>query len=560
MNRFLFVVLACAAIPLMSQEIKDEIAECCVHEESSPTPVIPCLQGVLLLDRKMKLVNEEKMLNKIDGVQSIGVDIPGGITELEARISGYFGRPLYEKDILCLVDVITGYYQDHLRPFVAIEIPKQIKSCALQLILTESHLGKICIQGEKTNHFNRILSRIQMSEGDIIDERILLRDMQFINRNPFRRINYLFSPGAKPYTTDLLVQLDERRPFRIYAGGDNTGVSTTGQQRWFAGFNLNVTGWADHNFSFQYTTSNDFHEFQAYTGQYLILFPWRHLLNFYGGYSRSHVDFVFPGMTNHGTSFQASARYIYLLNPTIHLNHEFSLGFDFKQTNNTFNFGELFAAKQPVNLFQLAGKYAGNFEGKCYRIDYDLEAYWSPGKWLPDQTNADYRTLRPGGKNHWVYARGALTYNQKLCWDFWFFSMLRGQLCGENLLPSEQMGIGGYDTVRGYKERQLNKDNAAIANIEFRSPTTTVFFPKSNCNGPIDALQFLVFFDAGYGSNHTPLPGEPRREYLLGTGPGARYTMNNGFTGRVDWGVKLHNRESYGGGWSMFHFSVIASY
>lgn len=558
MNRFIFLIFVSTAVSLMSQEI-EEMEEPQFSEEVCESPRIHSLNGILLIDRSVECLNEEKMLNQIEGLRSVGVEVPGGTIKLKNHLSAFYGRPLYERDILDLVDAITHYYQDHLRPFVVIEIPKQIPSCVLQLVIIESHLGKVCIEGNRDNNYDRVLSRIELGTGDYVDERILLRDMQFINRNPFRRIDYLFSPGEKAYTTDLLIQMEERRPIRVYVGADNTGVSTTGQQRWFTGFNANITSWADQNISFQYTTSNDFHEFQAYTGQYLMMLPWRHLLNFYGGYSSVHVNFAFPGMTNHGTSYQASGRYIYLLNPTLALNHEVSFGFDFKQTNNAFNFGELIAARQPVNLFQLAAKYAGNFEGKRVRLDYDLEMYWSPGKWLPHQSNEDYQTLRPGAKNHWVYARGALTYNLKLS-ECWFFFMLRGQFTGENLLPSEQLGIGGYDTVRGYKERQLNKDKGAIANIEIRTPGKKVFFQKSNCSQFQDAVQFLAFFDAGYGSNHDPLPGEPRGEYLLGAGPGVRYTVNDRLTGRLDWGVKLHNREAYGGGWSMFHFSLIASY
>lgn len=557
MNRAALLLIS-FAIPLFAET--DFAPGEFVFGETCEHPMIPSLNGILLLGKNVKLLKKEEALKQVAGVKTLGVDVPGGTEKLAASLSPYFGKPLCDEDVLGLIEAIRGYYQDQMRPFVSIEMPKQEATCVLQFVVAESQLGKVCVEGNKASHLNRVLSRVELCPGDLIDEKVLLRDMQFLNRNPFRRVDLIYSPGEKPYTTDVMLRMEERSPYRFYAGGDNTGVGLTGQMRWFAGVNLSFTGWADHNLSYQYTTSNDFHDFQAHTLQYLVMLPSRHLLNFYGGYSSVHGRFSVPGMTNHGSSYQVSGRYIYLLNPTRRLNHEFSAGWDFKETNNALNFGEEIAVSQPVNLFQLAAKYAGNFEGSRYRLDYSLEGYWSPGEWLPDQTNGDYQAIRPGAKNHWVYGRGALTYSQKLPHDFWFFSMFRGQFTGENLLPSEQLGIGGYDTVRGYKERELNKDKGAIANIEFRSPALKVFSRGSQTAKLVDALQFIAFFDVGYGSNHEPLPGEPRGEYLIGTGPGARYTLGQTLTGRLDWGVKLHHREPYGGGWSMLHFSLIASY
>lgn len=46
-----------------------------------------------------------------------------------------------------------------------------------------------------------------------------------------------------------------------------------------------------------------------------------------------------------------------------------------------------------------------------------------------------------------------------------FEARFRGQLASTNLLPSEQMGLGGYNSVRGYLERQVNVDNGLIVNL-----------------------------------------------------------------------------------------------
>ena len=108
--------------------------------------------------------------------------------------------------------------------------------------------------------------------------------------------------------------------------------------------------------------------------------------------------------------------------------------------------------------------------GDLSAISFEIEGFCSPGKWIPDQTNDDYQTIRPFAKVRYGYFRS--TYS--LIWRFYkawaIHNNLRGQISSTNLLPSEQYGLGGYNTVRGYPEREYNSDDAFIYNIEMRTP------------------------------------------------------------------------------------------
>lgn len=132
--------------------------------------------------------------------------------------------------------------------------------------------------------------------------------------------------------------------------------------------------------------------------------------------------------------------------------------------------------------------------------------------------------------------------------------LAKGQISSQNLLPSEQFGLGGYDTVRGYDQREVNKDGAILASAEARSPALPVVKPWN------DAVQFLIFLDYGWGSDHNAIPGQRKTDYLLGTGPGIRYTIEPYLTARLDWGIKLHKKANFGGGNTMIHFNITASY
>ena len=112
--------------------------------------------------------------------------------------------------------------------------------------------------------------------------------------------------------------------------------------------------------------------------------------------------------------------------------------------------------------------------------------------------------------------------------------------------------------MRGYDQREVNKDDAFFLSGEVRTPPITrKFKPNSKLS---DALQFLAFIDYGWGIDIDTLPGGKKSNYLLGAGPGLRYTLDPYLTVRLDWGVKLHKEAGYGGGNTMIHFNVTASY
>ena len=394
----------------------------------------------------------------------------------------------------------------------------------------------------------------------MINQQSLLNDLDFINRNPLRRANVIYAPGEREGTTDVILNVDDRRPYRLYAGAENTGVPTTDRQRWFTGFNWGNAFGLDHILAYQYTASYDVDKFQAHTAQYIAPLPWHHVLDVFGGASWVHPDLEEPSMDSRGFSGQASGRYIIPFLLGTYLRQEGIIGFDYKRTNNTIEFTDDFPTfGKNVNLTQFVFIYAGNYERNSYRLDFEGGLYWSPGKWISDQTNKDFGSLRPDAKNHWVYFLASFSYLQRLPKSFSLFLLAEGQLSSQNLLPSEQFGLGGYDTIRGYDQRELSTENGLLLSAEARSPALPLFsnIPKVKFS---DALQFLIFLDYGYGRYKKMLPNEQKNQYLIGAGPGIRYTLEPYLTARLDWGIKLHKRPEYGGGNSMVHFAVTGSF
>ena len=232
------------------------------------------------------------------------------------------------------------------------------------------------------------------------------------------------------------------------------------------------------------------------------------------------------------------------------------MGVDWKRTNNTLAFiGDEFFGNN-VNLFQILAAYNLGYEDPKRKISFTWENYFSPGDWLPDQSKTRYNDLRAFATPFYYYTRVAFASifrrpNKGLSLNV----TLRGQWATNNLLSSEEYGIGGYDTVRGYDERQFNGDYAFVGNVEVRSPEWSLFWRK--CQR--DRVQLLVFYDYGKVWVHERIPGEPKGAYLDGVGTGIRYLVDPYLTARFDYGHKLKSLPTEHQNYKL-HFSVILSY
>jgi hemolysin activation/secretion protein len=505
------------------------------------------LQGIVLVSSKEEMLSKSE-LDGVTGLQLVNVVLPGSKDKLEKKLLRYLqGKPFDKEQIAEIKEKIYKFYQKNGFPFIEIIVPPQeITQGVIQVIIIDCTLGKVNVRGIK--------------QGEKIDIAQLARDINFLNRNPFRHVDAIYSPGDDPNTTDLLLSVDDTMPFRVYGGMDNQGLSNIGKNRWMAGFVWGRAFGSNAILTYQFSASPHIDNFQAHTAQYVWLLPWKHILNLYGGYSMVRPKNKNQFANSKGRSEQGSLRYTVPFLQRSMFNQELTFGGDFKRTNNTVEFSELFVNfTNSVNLTQMMANYTLDCEGNKFRIHFEAEGFYSPGEWLPDQSKSDYNNLRPGASPTYFYGRGALIYLQKMPASFSYTIKARGQWASSTLLPSEQYGIGGWDTVRGYEERQLNMDSAFILNFEIRTPPIAClsrkFWKKKK-----DAFQLLVFMDYGYGRNRTLAPNEPKSSFLLGAGPGARYTIDPYVSLRYDLGFKWHSSPLFGGGGAMNYFSVMVSF
>jgi hemolysin activation/secretion protein len=111
------------------------------------------------------------------------------------------------------------------------------------------------------------------------------------------------------------------------------------------------------------------------------------------------------------------------------------------------------------------------------------------------------------------------------------------QLANDALLPSEKFVVGGFDTVRGYRENQLVRDNALLASLEWRVPIGRLPYPGLG-EGPEDGEIFLVPF-LDYGRAWESGAQTPQPPDIASVGAGLAWLLSSRVEAGLYWGRRL---------------------
>lgn len=498
---------------------------------------------------------EVKALVFVDSGEAVKADgVPGasgvitGIKTLQEpdfreKLQPYLGKPATMATLNKISRDVIDYYRREGFPVVNVVVPRQtVRDGVIQFVVTEAKVGKVIVEGAKWFNPDKFKDEVSLREGETVDGDQLQEDVRWLNTNPFRSTDLAFQPGEAPGTTDVILEVNDRMPLRFFFTYDNYGIDLTGKNRLSTGFNFGNLFNLDQQLNFQYTTSTQeiFNSLNAYSASWIVPFPWRNYLTIYGAYAGSQAE-IAPNNTLKGDSWQVSARYNAPLPMIFEYTHEVYGGFDFKQSSNS-----LLIFNTPIqggggfglyNVFQLTAGYSGNIPDPIGSTSFEVAGFYSPGGLGTLNDQDTYSQIRANADPDYGYGKLNLKRGFVLPLNFSLTGAFNGQITTSNLMPTEQYGLGGYNTVRGYDERVANGDNAWVVNVEFRTPPGSI--AKIFDNQEIeDRIQFLGFWDYGFVGFNNAQPGQSST-YLMGVGPGLRYNIDRFLSVQFDWGFQL---------------------
>ena len=496
------------------------------------------------------------------GVEGVWHDFRDFPAEVGWALQNYIGKPVSLASLDRMVKDVIVAYREGDRPVVDVLLPEQdITSGVVQLVVIESKLSRIRVEGVNVDTEEYIRSQMRVRKGEVIRSSEVLQDLAWINRSPYRKVDLAYAPGLEFGTTDIILKPYFTKKNSAFIGYEDSGTPFLGEDRLVAGVNLGEFGQPGRSLAYQFTSDFDFEHVLGHTVVYSRDLPWRHNLTLLA----SFVDiegFIpilpnrFPLVTE-GFNWQLSLRYniplkgkeTYLCEPlfgTVQRRRDLDFGFDFKSNENDLEFGGFpIFARQPnivqnqVEIYQFTMGYKEVWQHPKGASQFDIRGYASPGGFSPHNSDRVFNLARAGSEAQYAYLTAGFEHQRRLKQD-WSMRVASGaQIATGNLQASEQIGAGGYDIVRGFDQRVIRGDEGIWGTAELYTPEISwgriLDWPYAH--GPCtDAMRFLVFADAASVSNVDLLPGEPDSISIASVGVGLRWTYNDFFRLRLDYG------------------------
>ncbi|MGD1912727.1 MAG: ShlB/FhaC/HecB family hemolysin secretion/activation protein [Rivularia sp. (in: cyanobacteria)] len=456
--------------------------------------------------------------------------------DFEEITKNYTDRPVTFAELLQLRSDITKLYlkSEYITSGAFLPIQK-FQDGIVEIKVIEGGLEDIKIRGNRRLNSGYIRSRIAPGAKKPLNREKLLGALQLLQLNPLiDKLSAELSSGTRPGESLLEIKINETKTFNVQLSLDNARSPAVGSfRRQIQISEANLFGWGDAiGVGYSNTDGSNTFDFN-YT---LPLNPRNGTLSFtYGASDSDVIEDPFSVL-----DIQSESRYyeISFRQPILQtVSQEFVLGLTASRRTSKaslFN-GEVPFPNSPGSDDEgrtriSAVRFFQEWTNRTSSQVFALRSQFSIG------LNALDSTINSSSPDSRFYAwRGQAQWVRLLAPDTLF--LLRGdmQLSDRPLVPLEQIGIGGQETVRGYRQDALLTDNAVFASAEIR-------FPIARFSGENNILQLAPFIDFGTAWNRggsDDSADELDTNTLLSLGLGLRLQLQERLSARFDWGIPL---------------------
>jgi hemolysin activation/secretion protein len=439
--------------------------------------------------------------------------------ETDRILAPFLGEHREIEGIEAAADALQEAVQAKGDPFFRVVVPPQKPTGGVvTLSVVRYALGSVAVTGNE--HFSdaNILASIPaLRASESVDMRGVSRALAVANENPAKRTEVVLRDGETPNAIDAEVKVKDVAPQQVFLGLSNTGTEQTGEWRASLGYqNANVFN-RDHVFTASFTTSPDEHidDVQQYGLFYSMpLYTLGNSLSAYFVYSNVDQGTVADFFQVSGAGQFYGVRYTHLFDRRRDYRHRLVFGVDQQLFDNDVSFSGL-PVGVDVGAVPVSLRYEGAWERPWGNAGFFVEGVHNI-EVGSDNNDAAYEANRAGADPQWNLARFGAEARYRLPKDFSLRGVFVGQFAGEPLIPGEQFGMGGANSVRGFRERVVTGDDGYQVSAEFWSPP----WLQKQLPG---TLQVLGFLDAGYRHFHDPPPGQDSNATIASVGVGARW-------------------------------------
>ncbi len=452
--------------------------------------------------------------------------------EIERIVAPFTGKQKSFADVQGAVKALDQGYRERGFGVVQVMLPEQtIDQGVIQIRVTEPKVSRVLIGGNK--HFNNDNIRHSLptvKEGATPNSHNIARNLQMLGEHPIKQTQVLLRSGAAEGQVDVNVKVDDAKPWRVALTLDDTGTADTGYLRFGVGYQHANLFNRDHTLTAQYITSPTH---PSRVGIYGLGYriPFYHLnstLDLIAGYSDVDSGTVQGLFSVSGSGTIFGARWSYFLPKWGEIEQKATLGLDYRAFKNDVTLAGV-GLVPDITVHPVSLVYSGILRSAASQLNFQAGVSTNiPGG--EDGRSADFQAARAGATANYTIFRYGAHYARAFQKDWQMRAGFNGQYTSDSLVPGEQLGLGGPDSVRGYLLREVSGDRGYSAQLEVHSPDLAPVV------GAPDAYRarLVAFYDFGAVQRNNALLGEQQSKFISSTGIGIRLNYSKSVNLRLD--------------------------
>ena len=452
--------------------------------------------------------------------------------DLSAIASKYENREITSVELEQLRKELTLMYVNKGYISSGVIIPDQrVVNGEIELVVIEGKLTGIEITGNKYFRSGYISKRLFTTPEDVANIYHLQEALLLLQQDTrFKRIKAEFKPGARMGESIIAVDVEENTPYKFGFEISNTISPSIGGKigKLFAA-HQNLTGNGD-------VLTLMVGAVPEHANNNVMEFTYTLPVNAYGTtigleYKKNESMVTEEPFNELDIKAVTETYGIVIRHPFYKkFDREFAIGLraENRQTktyvlDRPFNF-ELAAEDGKTVVVPL--RFFQDFNYRSRQQVFVLRSTFSFG------INAMDASMLPSGADGKFFSwLGQLQWIRRLGNTDWqFFFRTDSQLSRDPLLGIEKFSVGGLDTVRGYRENCLVRDNGLVSSVELR-------IPLYQNNEKDRSLQLVPFFD--YGRSWNTNQEDPDPSSISSVGIGLRGKVANNINAEFFYGYAL---------------------
>lgn len=303
----------------------------------------------------------------------------------------------------------------------------------------------------------------------------LSQEIQLANDNCGVKINTNFRPGTNGVYDVHVTSLEKKTDFASITIANNGSGYDTGDWRSTASYvKKNLTGNGD-TLGVAYTTApGHWSKVQQAALSYKWLLPSAHdTMTFGASYSKVDMGNVLSdsmpfGLTANGKGMAFGLHYQHNLKYTANEKDWWDIGFDYKKYDNDYALTggglsyDLNAPEYNVKLLSATYVHSERQNNQGF--------VWHAGITTNVGSIDDTYRTNNGRDGHFNILRAGLNYQYRTN-EGWIVGVkANGQYSGSKVVSSEQFGLGGQSSIRGFNERVIASDKGVSGSLELMTP------------------------------------------------------------------------------------------